>query len=542
MVLPLSLVSASLSAVVFLLFVGYAMSVSLSIDLRRECNVNRTSCTLSGFSEDIDIVSDLKKDLPFTEVVFKHTRLQWIPLTLFSNVPKLKRLVVYNCGLRSLQQITFSSAINLRFLFLPSNRLTELPEKIFVSLSSIEDVRLADNHISHIHPKAFWGLKAIRHLDLNTNKIHELASRVFENLTTLEYIDLSYNFIESFGSEVFSKIPQLKTVLLNNNNIITFESNSFANFPHLTMLDVSNNAITSIDLQSVDTFRAQNSQLQRCVITGSVIRARVSSNQLKSIIISDKGSVKEIDVHNNLFETLSDFQGMLNLQKLDISKNVLRTLSGTNTTLLLDLPSLQYLNVANGQLESLSVENFILLNKLTHLDLAHNDLQNLDARVFEPLVGLEKLYLEENHLHSFDYEAFLRAQVNVKEMGILGNEWSKVLLKKMSEDLTVNGIKLVIRNQNEAGELLSHQTTTHPHHTIHAKTLEHETDYVAARMHQDVSYRDVMIVVTLCIVFVILVLQVARIFKEENWWSLFRQGVQRDVTSTRLNEEESGPF
>ncbi|XP_055851805.1 leucine-rich repeat-containing protein 15-like [Episyrphus balteatus] len=524
---------------IFLFYFGYA--VSLSINLGRECNVNSTSCTLSGYTDSLDIVNDSNRILPFTEVVFKHTRLQWIPLTLFPSVPKLRRLVVYNCGLRSLQQITFSAANNLQFLFLLNNRLTELPEKIFVNLTSIQDIRLASNHISHIHPKAFAGLRELRHLDLNSNKIHELASGVFENLTNLEYIDLSYNYIETFESDIFAKVPQLKTILLNNNNFAVFQSDSLVNMAHLTMLDISNNAISSIDLQSVDTLRAQNSQLQHCVINGSVIRARVSSNQLKSISISDKKSVKEIDVHNNLFETLSDFEGMMNLQKLDVSKNAIRSLNSTNGSLLLNLPSLQYLNVAYGELETLAEENFVLLDKLTHLDLGYNRLKYLDVKVFEPLVGLEKLYLQENHLKLFDYESFLRTQVNVKEMGIFGNNWSQPLLKKMTDTLTFNGIKLVVHPiQNEAGELLAHLVTSHPHHTIHAKTLEHEADFMAAHTH--VNNLDVLIVVTLCLVFVILVLQVLRIVKEENWFALFRQRLQRDVGSTRLNEEESGPF
>lgn len=373
------------------------------------------------------------------------------------------------------------------------------------------------------------------------NKIHELASRVFENLTTLEYIDLSYNYIETLENDLFANIPHLKTLLLNNNNFAVFHSGSLADFVHLTMLDISNNAVNSINLQSVDTLRAQNSELQYCVINGSVIRARVSANQLKSISIGDKNSVKEIDVHNNLFETLSDFDGMMNLQKLDVSKNPITTLNGTNNSALLDLPNLQYLNVAYGQLEQLTVENFVLLEKLTHLDLSNNHLSNLDARVFESLIGLEKFFLQENQLHTFDYESFLRTQVNVKEMGVFGNNWSPQFLRKMSETLSNNGIKLTVhQNLNDAGELLSHQTTTHPHHTVHAKTLEHEAEMMVARAHA--NNRDAVIVVTLCLVCVILVLQILRIFKEENWFVLFRQRVRRNVPLSRLDEEESGPF
>lgn len=255
----------------------------------------------------------------------------------------------------------------------------------------------------------------------------------------------------------------------------------------MCLIDLSNTFLDELQLQSVDLLLVQGSKLKRCTISGSVIKLNAANNALKAITIQDKLAVRELELHGNLFETLDDIVGMLNLQKLDISKNQLTTLKTSHSPLYLPLPNLISLNLASNRLQNLTVENFMFLLKLKSLDLAFNHLIRLDASIFQALINLEKFYIEGNRLFEFNYPDFKDTHTFLREMGLFENDWEFRYLKHMLNYFRNRGVHLPMRFTPADSSSLS--TSNNFRETTDASVFKSPS---SANVHRDVDDVDIL--------------------------------------------------
>ncbi|CAD6993379.1 unnamed protein product [Ceratitis capitata] len=556
---------AILSAFIALQFVVWPSAQAYTLNLTEHCDNHQIYyCTLSNITVTLQdpLIVPKTTGLQLSELILRDSIIPRIPSALLAEAPTLRSFTMHNCELIRLTVFDYPSGLPLRALVLQMNRISDVPEKAFVSLYELEKLQLGHNMIFMVHKNAFDGLEKLRYLDLQQNDIRELPATLFDELINLEHIDLSSNNIEKIDALTFAHNAKLQTLLLGDNRFSVFESNALAHLPHLHLLDISSSAnVDALRLQSVDTLLMQGSTLQSILIEGSVIKVHAGNNLLNSLKIDDKLSVRELDLHGNRLETLECVMGMLNLQRLDVSRNQLRTLSTSNSPLYLPLPNLVHLNLATNKLQNLTLENFLLLQKLTHLDLAFNNLLSLDQRVFEALVNLEKFYIEGNRLHAFGYEKFVAAHEYLKEFGMFENEWEYRYMRKMYSYLQERNIQLPVRFASNNGitldTTLNSNSPSSPDkaatHHRYASTASSVSDFVASSdgpaaamtdisgIHPYFTTRDVLTLVILLLVFLILLLQLFSFLKEEECLPNCCNRIARNAGANnrrRLQEDE----
>lgn len=547
---------------------------AFTLNLTESCVGNQLYfCTLSNLTSTLqDPLFVANATAPeLSELVLRDSVVSRVPRSLLTEAPNLRSFFMHNCHLQRLSGFDFPTGHPLHTLVLQGNRISDVPEMVFVTLYALQELQLGRNMIHMVHKNAFEGLDRLRYLDLQQNDIRELPATLFDELVNLEHIDLSSNNIQRIDANTFGRNTKLQTVLLGDNSFITFEPNSLAHLPHLHLLDISNSNVKELHLQSVDTLLVQGGTLEELFISGSAIKVHAANNLLHSLQITDRISVRELDLHINRLESLDCIVGMLNLQRLDVSRNQLQTLRTSQSPLYLALPNLVHLSLSTNKLQNLTLESFLLLQKLTHLDLSFNNLLSLDQRLFEPLVNLEKFYIEGNRLHSFDYEKFVETHEYVKEFGMFENDWEYRYMRTMYAYLKEHNIQLPVRytSNNNANNLGNHFDTTlnslspadKAAHHRYASTASSVNDFdsgdadlltassssAAAAItditgiHPYFTTRDVLTLTILLLVFLILLLQLFSIMREEECLPNCCSRLSRNARTNnrrRLEEEE----
>lgn len=522
---------------------------ALQLDLKLNCSGSSLYyCSLTNlknsFEEPLIWLNKSPAD-QLNELLIYNSIMGRLPGVVFEIAPKLHTLIMHNCAVNTIMPIDFEKASQLRKLVLQKNRLFNIPERVFSGLFALEELYLSHNTIHMIHRYAFARLQRLKYLDLQENGIRRLPEGVFEDLINIEHIDLSFNELEVINANTFAKNLKLNTLLLSENKFSVFEPNSLMHLSHLRVLDLSNTLLDELQLQSVDLLLVQASKLKKLTINGSVIKLNAANNALKGLKIQDKLSIRELELHGNLLDSLDDLAGMLNLQKLDVSKNQLLSLKTSHSPLYLALPNLQSLNLASNRLQNLSSDNFIFLLKLKNLDLAFNHLLRLDSKIFQPLINLEKFYIEGNRLFEFDYIQFKESHSFLHEIGLFENDWEFRYLKHMLNYFRTHGIRLPMRftpaesnsspnyrdttesayiktqNNHDDVDILNDMnharqssSSSHPDNHIDAYHLSEKSEDICG-IHPYWTTKDILSLLTLIVVLIILLLQFFRILQEE---------------------------
>jgi len=249
---------------------------------------------------------------------------------------------------------------------------------------------------------AFNNLKQREKLGLRGCGLTELPEEVFFPLDELQYLDLSDNEITSLPEGIFNENEILRTLLLNDNKLTNVaEALRFLN--SLQLLDLSNcGPLESLTLYSAQTLILENSGLTELKITGSVINLKAANNNLTNFSIADPKSVIEMDLHGNRIDSFEGLFKMQNLQRLDLSKNIIEMIPNRTMSYVYELRSLKYLNVSHNLLKN-SEFDFIFPASLTHLDISYNRIEMLKSIWFRGMNNLQSLRLEGNILYTYDH-------------------------------------------------------------------------------------------------------------------------------------------
>ncbi|EDV93332.1 GH18328 [Drosophila grimshawi] len=485
------------------------------------------------------------------ELLLGNCQMRALPLELLRLAPNLRILIIQNCSVYHLYKEDFQATPQLTQLILPRNHISRLREQQFVALQQLEVLQLDHNGILVLQAEAFKGLSKLKLLGLQGNGIIQLVAGAFEPLPNLLNLDLSDNEISQINPETFSKNSKLQTLLLNGNQLKQFEPSCLAPRSNLRLLDLSNcRQLEQLHLHGAQRLMLEGSAVSRLIIDGGVINLQAGRNAMTQLHIGDKSAVIELDLHQNQLNvnaTAELLDGMWNLQRLDLSKNNIDSLSsvgGNSSTLSLLLPSLTDLNLAHNQLLSLPPDSSLLPGHLLQLDISYNHLLSVSADNFAALPSLQSLHMESNRLHEFDYELFHRQHPRLQELGICDNELGYTLMHNMLIYMSDRGIHLPVN------------CLRRPVHSMDTKSMSDEpvnaaqtcTPTGVGGIHPYWTTRDVLAMVTLLVVFCILIMQLYNILKEEGWLGRMQQwlmGRQPDVVTganaraRRLNEEDS---
>ncbi|KAL7718057.1 Leucine-rich repeat containing protein [Entamoeba marina] len=294
-------------------------------------------------------------------------------------------------------------------------------------------------------------------LNFYTNDFEEIPQNI--QFTALTFLDISQNDLVEFPS---LQCPNLKILNISYNNI-TVLPESITKLSLIRNFDVSNNNITSlpkpISLLTCLTFlNLKGNPITTAPPNFSIMKIKkLNVSNTKTFVFEPLTSLRELvysDVHSDVL--FDDFSVLSNLEKLDLSNNMFKSINNIPKTLnILDvshnelttleiseklviadfsrnqinnLPAhlamtkLEFLSLAFNKLSTIDVD-FQMLGSLSHLDLSFNRLSTLSSSL-SSLTNLNSLYLTGNKLISLPSELANLSKLKVLH---LSNNRFKVL-------------------------------------------------------------------------------------------------------------------
>ena len=133
-------------------------------------------------------------------------------LKQFDGLTCLKHLVVYNCGIETIDPDCFGSLNQLETLELSYNCVKQLRTNQFKGLCSVKRIGLYDCEIEFIDRGCFEGLLRLEELYLQRNSIVSLEVNLFVGLRELKKLEISCNQVVSHNGNEISQ-DEFKLVL-----------------------------------------------------------------------------------------------------------------------------------------------------------------------------------------------------------------------------------------------------------------------------------------------------------------------------------------
>nr|XP_017007659.2 protein artichoke [Drosophila takahashii] len=477
----------------------------------------------------------------------------WLVLNL---TPGLRTLVIRNCASYHISKESLRPVGNLTSLQMQRTSLGVLRDEIFSTVQRLEILELGQNIIHTVHKDAFKGLARLRLLGLQGNGIQEILTGTFVPLVELIHLDLSGNELTTLPRDIFDKNRKLQTLLLNGNQMKTLLPEVLGSLPNLRLVDLGHAGeldILTLELNNIGSLILEGSSLTSLVINGGFIKLQAGNNELNHLQVGNKGAVIELDLHGNLLsgnDTASFLRGMWNLQRLDLSKNLIEALplhgsglDNPDSQELFLLPSLRYLNLANNRLVRLPPNSPILSSRLNHLDLSHNLLLNLDVEILRGLPVLEALFVEGNRLNTFDYQLFHQQHEALKELGLHDNAWEPGLYRRMFVYLSDRGVHLEAGIQKGNRINSSQVDIDWPPTGSQAEAQSADLAGVSG-IHPYWTLRDILTFTILVVVMIILLMNLYHILDDEGCMRRFRHWRRSRNSTTRnsgrrLDEQDS---
>ncbi|KAG8433249.1 hypothetical protein GDO86_017508 [Hymenochirus boettgeri] len=262
------------------------------------------------------------------QTVFCHSRRN---LKFPRNVPyDTVNLYVFENGISSIDENSFSGLNGLKLLDLSHNQLSSLPGGVFRSLSNLSN------------------------LDLTSNQITEISVDTFQGLTKLERLYLNGNRIISIHPEAFKGLESLLELKLRENQLVAPPTFSL---PNLLLLDLSFNYIPVI---YPGVFNAANIE--------TLSMAGLGLKEVPEEILRGLMNLHELDLSENQLEKIPS--GLRGLTKLNLAGNI--RLSQLQIDDLSNLPQLQELDLSGLSLRTLPKGLFHSSLRLRTLSLAQN--------------------------------------------------------------------------------------------------------------------------------------------------------------------------
>ncbi|XP_073504349.1 vasorin isoform X2 [Phyllobates terribilis] len=225
--------------------------------------------------------------------------------------PNTISLYLFENGISSVEESSFSGLWDLQLLDLSHNRLSNLPGGVFKRLTNLSN------------------------LDLSSNQITEISAETFQGLSRLERLYLSENHIRSIHPDAFRGLEKLLELKLTKNQLVVPPAFSL---PHLLLLDLSYNAIPIIQpgvfhVRNIETLRLAGLGLRELPADllnelKNLHELDLSDNQLTKVPSGLRGLTKLNLAGNVAISQLQadDFSNLSGLQDLDLSRMSLRTL------------------------------------------------------------------------------------------------------------------------------------------------------------------------------------------------------------------------
>jgi len=242
-----------------------------------------------------DQIKHLSSLVNITSLQIRNTNINAEDLKMIGSLPKLKRLILSNCGLTTASGL--ETAVSLEYLDLSQNTIRDLTP--IANMTALTDLYLQNNAINDLTKLS--NLKALERLDVSFNLLSTL-NPIF-NCPNLAYLSAGNNKVTSLVG--IDKLSSLQVLRFAGNTIQDISPISACT--SITQLDISENMIADISslstLVNLDTFN-----FSRNVVT------ELPEFEKECALITIDGS------HNNL-SSLEPLSGLVNLNNVFMDYN-----------------------------------------------------------------------------------------------------------------------------------------------------------------------------------------------------------------------------
>lgn len=291
------------------------------------------------------------RDAPIQELILSYNYFRLLDGHWLTDLTKLRMLDVSFNGITDIHNL--SGLENITNLFLIGNWFKDFPNFCNFTLQKLTRLHFQYNKLTEFKPTYFQCLPNLQVLSLNGHAIRKLYNNTFTNLTSLRQL-----YMQRLAGQLFHIEPEafksnsLKNLFFTNNGFFFRNSSkepSFEIFKYCQNLTVLNISSNNLELKEKE-FIAMIKPL----------------NKLQSLGIRTTGLAY---LPRNLTRHLPM------LRKLDASDNYLNG-SWDGNSVFGNVPTLQYLDLSDNNIERISERNFplTLLNGLKDngLDLSYN--------------------------------------------------------------------------------------------------------------------------------------------------------------------------
>ncbi|KAI4498459.1 hypothetical protein M0802_006394 [Mischocyttarus mexicanus] len=304
--------------------------------------------------------------------------------------------------------------IELTGLLLSNNRITELTvEKLPETLHTLE---LHNNSISRLEPEVLehLGIGFLKNLTLSGNPII-CDCEIDKLLTFLEVICKDTEMLDDF---IYRSNSRGKTInSLSIRSCVLSDTFSLDRF-------VRKLGVVQSEFLSFQSFKANNRFLTRGFLNGI-------------------SNVKEFVLSHNSFVNISNefFADFPELVKLDLSHNNLLELKDIFDV----IPKLKYLDLSYNLINSMSSTLFYKLENLEYLNLGYNPIGFILGSTFDKQISLKNLNLRATNKHPVPISSDLFKELkNVETIDISYNSFISIPKKLFNENINLR--KLFFHN------------------------------------------------------------------------------------------------
>ena len=259
---------------------------------------------------------------------------------LFTNIQKLKHLILYNNQLKTLEPGSFSGLISLDNLDLGFNQISSIQPHAFVGLNHLKELNLRGNRLTNISNDWFKSVFDIRELDLSQNLLSVIEANILAPLTNLYSLNLADNKVRQIDLEAFRGLEKLKMLNLSNNQIVRVPTYQIRCAKSLGKLILNGNPLTRIksgDFFNLNVTSVSISYMEKLLVIEKI--AFHALHMLESLFAHDNQKLIYID-HNA-------FSLVPNLKRLYIHNN---QLSAISPSMLNFLPNLEEIHLYHNPL------------------------------------------------------------------------------------------------------------------------------------------------------------------------------------------------
>ncbi|XP_076294700.1 uncharacterized protein LOC143215946 isoform X2 [Lasioglossum baleicum] len=337
-----------------------------------------------------------------------HNRLTYLQAPLFRDLLLVERLYLTNNTISKIEDGAFQPMQALKFLELSMNKLSHITARTFSELHELEELYLQDNGLKRLDPYALTALRKLRVLDLANNHLTILQNSIFQEGLPIRILNLKNCSIRSIESGAFRGLSNLTDLNLDD-NLLTASALRALSIPGLRKLAASGNNFSEITENSLEGLRSlqelllddvQISYLPKNIfqLNLNLVKLNLTRNWLRTLspeIFERLKSLREIRLDHNRFQNISysALSEALNLEILTLSNN---EIVNVDVASFASLMYLKELDLSHNRIEKMSGFAMANLSRLVSVDLSHNNLNVLPANFFVHSSMLRRVDLSEN--------------------------------------------------------------------------------------------------------------------------------------------------